>query len=296
MGVFDFLKKKAVDADNPLKEHLLKVARNEIRISYSAPDNSLSAVGSKIGGKPAVPDEFIWPEYNGKGYCDDEPAARPLSFMAQINLADVAEYDAENLLPKTGVLSFFYEMVTMQWGFDPQDKGCARVYYFPETDKLSQRDIPQGMEEEAYIPELKIDFEKHISLPYPENFYDDDFDWNEYEECCEELGYEQDEMGDITKLLGYPDVIQSPMEDECEAVTRGYRRGSPEDYAKIPQAENEDIKKKANEWILLFQMGTLSTDETEIMFGDCGHIYFWIKKEDLKKKNFDNVWLILQCG
>ncbi|KMV74442.1 hypothetical protein FSCG_02162 [Fusobacterium vincentii 4_1_13] len=31
------------------------------------------------------------------------------------------------------------------------------------------------------------------------------------------------------------------------------------------------------------------------MFGDCGYIYFWIKKEDLKSKNFDNVWLILQC-
>lgn len=296
MGIFDFLKNKSADIDNPLKEHLLKVARSEIRFSYSAPDNSLSAVSSKIGGKPAVPDEFVWPEYNGKGYCDDEPATRPLSFMAQINLADIAEYDTENLLPKTGVLSFFYEMVTMQWGFDPQDKGCARVYYFPETDKLSLRDIPQGMEEEAYVPELKIDFEKHISLPYPENFYDDDFDWDEYEECCEELGYEQDEMGDFTKLLGYPDVIQSPMEDECEAITRGYRSGSPEDYAKIPQAEKEDIKKKANEWTLLFQMGTLSTAETEIMFGDCGHIYFWIKKEDLKKNNFDNVWLILQCG
>ncbi|MGN0700170.1 MAG: DUF1963 domain-containing protein [Oscillospiraceae bacterium] len=32
------------------------------------------------------------------------------------------------------------------------------------------------------------------------------------------------------------------------------------------------------------------------MFGDCGHIYFWIRKADLAARNFDNVWLILQCG
>ncbi|MCD2347047.1 DUF1963 domain-containing protein [Clostridium guangxiense] len=32
------------------------------------------------------------------------------------------------------------------------------------------------------------------------------------------------------------------------------------------------------------------------MFGDCGEIYFYIRKADLKDKNFENVWLILQCG
>jgi len=41
-------------------------------------------------------------------------------------------------------------------------------------------------------------------------------------------------------------------------------------------------------------MDTVESDDYELMFGDSGHIYFWIKKEDLKNKNFDNVWLILQ--
>ena len=279
-----------------LKEKLLQLAKNEIRISYTESDGLLSETSSKIGGKPALPADFIWTEYNGKGYCDDEYVKRPLSFMAQINLEDIAEYDTENLLPKTGVLSFFYELVTMQWGFEPTDRGSARVYYFDDKTTLSARDFPQNMDEDVYVSELKISFEKHISLPYPDNFYSDDFDWDKYEECCSELGYEQDAMGNVTKLLGYPDVIQNPMEEECEAVTRGYRRGCPEDFKKISEAEKEDIKKKAGEWILLFQMGTISTDETEIMFGDCGHIYFWIKRSDLNNKNFENVWLILQCG
>ena len=31
------------------------------------------------------------------------------------------------------------------------------------------------------------------------------------------------------------------------------------------------------------------------MFGDCGRIYFYIRKKDLAERNFDNVQLILQC-
>ena len=31
------------------------------------------------------------------------------------------------------------------------------------------------------------------------------------------------------------------------------------------------------------------------MFGDCGHIYFYITKEHLAARRFDRIWLILQC-
>ncbi len=47
---------------------------------------------------------------------------------------------------------------------------------------------------------------------------------------------------------------------------------------------------------MLFQMGTISDDDYELMFGDCGHIYYWIKKEDLMNCKFENNRLILQCG
>ena len=36
-------------------------------------------------------------------------------------------------------------------------------------------------------------------------------------------------------------------------------------------------------------------DKLEIMFGDAGTIYFYIKEDDLKNCNFDNIWCILQC-
>jgi uncharacterized protein YwqG len=280
-----------------LVEKLLAVAKKEIRISYKKNENELSPLCSKIGGKPAVPDDFVWPHYTGLVYGEEEPKSRPLSFMAQINLKDIAGLDDTGLLPKSGMLSFFYELETMTWGFDPKDKGSARVFYFPDDTVLSTADYPDGLEDYARIPELAIDFTQHISIPEYGDYNDgNDYDWDDYNECSSECGYELDEWGDFTKLLGYPDVIQSPMEEECEAVTRGYRRGSPEDYAKISEEEKADISDKSKDWIMLFQMGTISVDDYELMFGDCGHIYFWIRKEDLMNCIFENTWLILQCS
>lgn len=285
------------DDEKQLTEKLLEIAKNEIRITYRKSDTPIPVLNSKIGGKPAVPPNFAWPHYTGLAYGEKESKNRPLSFMVQLNLKDIADIDEENLLPKSGILSFFYELETMTWGFDPKDKGSAKVFYFPNDHDLSIADFPDGLEEYAKLPELAVDLKQHISIPgYCELGDTAEYNWHEYDECCAKLGYEPDELGDRTKLFGYPDVIQNPMEEKCETVTRGYRLGCPEDYAKIPEEEKTDIKAKANEWIMLFQMGTVTDDDYELMFGDCGHIYFWIKKADLKNGNFDNIWLVLQCG
>ena len=270
-----------------LKKKLRSISRNEIRLIYKQAKRKRSYLSSKIGGKPAVPEGFVWPCYEGT----------PLSFMAQINLKDVANLDKDNLLPKSGILSFFYELDSMKWGYDPKDKGSARVFYFPDEATLTAAEFPDELENYAKIPEYSVKFKAHISLP---ESIDDEYDDDDYDECCEELGYEYDDDGERTKLLGYPDVIQNPMEEECETVSRGYSQGNPEDDKKIPEPEKADIKSKADEWIPLFQMGTIcdedSDDDYELMFGDCGHIYFWIKKKDLAECNFDNIWLILQCS
>lgn len=280
-----------------LMEKLLAIAKKEIRITYEKSDAPVSALSSRIGGKPAVPHDFTWPHYTGTIYGKNESKSRPLSFLAQINLKDIADLDEENLLPKSGILSFFYELETMTWGFDPKDKGSARVFYFPSESDLSIVDFPDDIEEYERLPEFAVDFKQHISLPEYSEFNDDtEYDWDDYIECSTECGYERDEWGDYTKLFGYPDVIQNPMEEECELVTRGYYLGNPEVYEKISEEEKEDVKVKANDWIMLFQMGTISDDDFELMFGDCGHIYFWIRKTDLMNGDFDNVWLILQCG
>lgn len=283
------------------KDALAKSIRSEIRISYDKSATPLGVGASKIGGCPHVPTGFVYPEYTGEDY-DGTVKTRPLSFMAQINLKDISGLDSEGLLPETGVLSFFYDVISQPWGFDPNDKGSARVYYFPDENVLSPLELPGEMEEDAVIPEFRVKFEKHASLPGFESVEIDGKNgyegYDDYEKACVSLGYDpgDDGYGEITKLLGFPDVIQNPMEEECERISRGYSCGCPEDYQKTPKEEIPDIEEKAKEWTLLFQMGTVETDDYELMFGDCGHIYFWIRKSDLEKRDFDNVWLILQCG
>ena len=279
---------------NEIIAKLRQVAKQEIKITFEQTDEPLPVGSSRIGGRPDVPSDFVWPTYEGSSYDATELKRRPLSFLAQINLRDVAVWDEEHLLPTEGILSFFYELETMQWGFDPKDEGSARVFWFPDSETLSPADFPDDMEQVFILPELPINCTPQVSLPdYWCMKLPDEVTWDDYYACCATCDYTEAE--DVTKLLGYPDVIQNPMEEECERVTRGYRCGNSEDYQKVPEAEKEDISAKASEWRLLFQMGTVETDGYELMFGDAGYIYFWIRREDLLNRRFDRIWLILQC-
>ena len=88
---------------------------------------------------------------------------RPLAFLAQINLAEASQYDRTGLLPTSGVLSFFYETVSMEWGFEPEHKGYARVYYFPETEGLVPTQIPEETKEWS-VGEQALSFADAVSL------------------------------------------------------------------------------------------------------------------------------------
>ena len=285
-----------------LTNKFLEIAKKEIRLNYQKSDSPIDITASKIGGKPAVPAEFEWPTYTGVICGDDnsEKKTRPLSFLAQINLKDISGLDNNELLPKSGILSFFYDLETMTWGFDPEDKGSAQVFYFRDETTLQSGDIPEELAEENVVPEFAVEFAPHVRLPgywdkgdELELFCGKDIEWDDYMECREKAG--GDDIEEITKLFGYPDVIQNPMEEECEACSRGFRQGNSEDFAAISDADRKDIEDKAKDWVLLFQMSTIQTEDYELMFGDCGSIYFWIRKEDLKEERFDKVWLILQC-
>ena len=159
--------------------------------------------------------------------------------------------------------------------------------------------LPKDIKDYCEVPEFKVAFKSNISLPSYENFYlllkeqdtlkKQDISFKDFIPLYDEIFIPDT---NYTKLLGHPEVIQNPMEEECEAVTRGFDMGGVESYPKKYQKE---IKSASKDWILLFQMDTVESDDYELMFGDSGHIYFWIKKDDLANKNFENIWLILQC-
>lgn len=284
-----------------------QLQRNAVQLHYTPAAEPLAPCRSKIGGRPDVPADFEWPYFESENY-KKVVANRPLSFMAQINLAESAEFDLDGLLPKQGLLSFFYELETERWGFEAADKGCARVFWFKDLAALQQANFPADLAENFRLPEFAVQFEAALDLPdlgdfvrspltqeLPEEYPEaaDALDWDDFEQLREEFGYTAEgEWSDNSKLLGWPDLIQNPMLQECEKVSRGIYCGSPQELDPELQAE---IERASQDWLLLFQMGTVENGDFELMFGDAGHIYFWIKKQDLAAGNFDNIWLILQC-
>ena len=160
-------------------------------------------------------------------------------------------------------------------------------FRFPEFSLSfeARKDLPSGIDF-TEMPE-----EEEISRRFPDET--EMCDIEEYDALRQEYGCALDgDWSANTKLLGYPDVIQNSMERECEEVTRGIYNGG---VHEVSQELEEEIEKNSKDWMLLYQMGVVEKDGFELMFGDVGHIYFWIKKQDLEKRNFDNVWLILQC-
>ena len=84
------------------------------------------------------------------------------------------------------------------------------------------------------------------------------------------------------------------MFEDCELISQGYflGQGTGEIPKKILQSSHSSAYKR---WMLLFQLDTVENGDFELMFGDCGHIYFYITKEDLAARHFERIWLMLQC-
>src|SRR5215469_13577072 len=101
-----------------LVPHVDALAWPAIRLTTSLADESTLAVGaSKLGGAPDLPANTAWPGKQGV----------PLSFVAQVELADAHPYDVTQSLPATGQLSFFYDSQQATYGTDPADRDGWRV-------------------------------------------------------------------------------------------------------------------------------------------------------------------------
>lgn len=270
------------------------------------PKQPIPKGNSRIGGIPDLPADFVWPRFSVDATEDGNAVDdAPLTFVAQIDCGEVYEaLGDETLLPRSGMLWFFYEMSEQRWGFDPSDEGCARVYYADlPMDELTPTPPPDDLEEEYRFQPYALTFKKERSLPdyeeacdYP-GYPEDGDDWDTYDEAkMEYLGVEYDEDEDysmVHRLFGYANLIQGSMLEECELASTGTYVGGK--YPEMTDAEKQALKERAKEWQLLLQVASSEKDDFR-MFGDCGNLYFYIRKEDLAARRFDKAWLILQCG
>ena len=122
-----------------------------IKLKISKPKDKLSAGSSKLFGNPGVWDGFEWPyiEENGEKY--------DLTFMCQINCTDSAVFDKDELLPKTGILYFFYDLDTMPEATD--EKSARVLWYNGELSALHEMILTDEDGNSLAFSEQRIDFD-----------------------------------------------------------------------------------------------------------------------------------------
>lgn len=274
------------------KERIAELKRNAIICNVKdANGNESSDVKSRIGGKPTLPEGMEWP-YNTPE--EGESTGSPLAFMAQFSFEELAEYDLDHVLPQKGMVYFFYDAAEEAAGFMVNEKDSARIlFYEGDTETLKEREFPEELEEDFQIPQFDIQFATQSEVPLCEEYEQitqESVSYGEYDDDLETLGFDRDGDKEITKLLGYADLCQGSMLLICEMIRNGI------DCHNFDYLEHKDeYIDAASEWILLFQVDTISNSEFELMFGDNGRLYYYIRKEDLQNKKFENGWFMTQC-
>jgi uncharacterized protein YwqG len=258
---------------------IVALVEPSLRLVPDARDDPQLPVGaSKLGGRPDLPRELEWPSFGGV----------PQSFLAQIDLAAVHRLPGADRLPAAGLLSFFYDSEQRTWGFDPADRGSSQVLYTPQASPLERRDFPAALVDWRFAA---CGLEAHTELCFPP--------WESFD--VEELGLSRDQRFAYAKtlpgeeqlmhrMLGHPDPVQGDMQLECQLAASGVYCGNATWHRDPRGAE---LRPGAASWRLLLQID--SDDRAGMTWGDCGRLYYWMRREDLAARRFDRAWCILQC-
>lgn len=248
-------------------------------------EDSGSAARSKLGGRPDLPGRFEWPA--GR--------SRPLDFLLQLNLSELRNMEMARLLPRSGVLSFFYDLKSQPWGFELSDRSEFRVVYFPETSTFVERAHPDG---DPLLDERCLDFFPRISVPHPQSQAGDllelrsqmaEWELDRYAEFASSFERRQGPpMSDTNHhFLGYSENIQNDMQVQAQLITNQVT-----DAGKLSGERRAELESGAAEWVLLLQLD--SDLSANLSWGDAGMLYFWILRQDLRDRRFDRVWAVLQ--
>ena len=241
-------------------------------------------VVSFLGGKPVVRSPFDWPRKNNK----------PLGFIAQLDLEEINVNQSIEWLPDSGRLLFFYDFEEWPWGFDPHDKGGWAVIYENGSGDLYSHELPGDLSDEHLAPSIKyLKAKSFTSYPdaqrisFKEIGLSEDEDDEYYDFIDEQYGVEpRHQVG------GFPTPVQNDdMEEECHLVSSGVNCGGSEGYNS---EKAKQLRRQENDWRMIFQFD--SDDDIEVMWGDMGILYFWVRESDARKRDFSAAWVVLQCS
>ncbi len=251
---------------------------------------------SKFGGYPDLPEALIWPVslHKQKWFSREVSGEIALPFLAQLACSELKPYDISGLLPKAGRLYFFYAGCKQATLYD--DEGGAhlefmyegsslfRVLWWPDESTPLYRQTPPAnlvtgaeMENGAYRA-CSLRSETEWTLPAVETCWIGEpgdvlteEEWKVYAELCDEATVLPRHL-----LLGHSDDSQP------YALEAGYQMVRSEFWPELPPATATTAEQQTNR--LLLQID--AAEETGMWFGRGGPVYFGIRDEDLKNRDF----------
>ena len=229
-------------ADAGLSAYFERIAQRAVWMIPKRVDERRLALGlTKLGGHPELPAKTKWPRVEGE----------PLTFLAQIALAEFVGLLPDGALPTDGLLSFFM-------GNDPSGAAgyCenAKVLYTPPDAELVRHEVPADFCDVIYQA-AKVRLHPTLRLPSPSNRH-------------------------VTKLLkgAKLDAYASEVWDDTAPILPqllGYRD------------HGYDAEEPATAQMLLQLPGD---DQTEMQFGDAEVLAFFIDTKRLAAGKFTKVW------
>ncbi|WP_306012813.1 MULTISPECIES: DUF1963 domain-containing protein [unclassified Allomuricauda] len=204
---------------------------------------------SKFYGVPHLPKGVEWP----KGYY----------FYAQLNFSEIKPYDVEDLLPDSGILYLFYEADSYT---------CKAIYFDGPIGELTIPDYPESINQKTdkyYLDEYKnnpeiLKFQSEFGF----YFLNESTTLNNLLDPVMEKITEVTDISVVNIEGGGPGSKIFGMAYYYQGEDEYYEEEEEMDYSEYDAYEN----------ILL-----LDNDFAE------GNIHFWVPKEDLKQRNFDNM-------
>lgn len=276
-----------------VEDILVELAKPAIHMHPSPVDEveALRLGESRLGGHPDLPAGFVWPEFKGV----------PLTFIGQFRLSDFSSYDIEGILPKSGLLYFFYELDDMPWGPSEGREG-SKVYFLPdENTPLIRTEHPTAQAQYNMIQALKahrVAFSEGLNLPseltdemrqalgHQQRTYPLPPEEESYYELVDALNRKRGHF-----FLGYPAQVQGSVEWECVQYSQNieFPYDDPNRQEIIDQITAQTV-----DWQFLFQIDT--DHSLDVMWGDMGALYVCIPKASLAQQRFEDIWVIMQCS
>ncbi|WAL63569.1 YwqG family protein [Amycolatopsis cynarae] len=274
-------------------ERWIALIRPTLRLRPAGPEE---APAGRLGGVPAVPGDFAWPEWPGQG---------PLNLVASIDCGRLPAGCLDPALPSAGTLLFFYfdegnrtsqeEFVPPVGTWDPETLAGARVVHVPAGVPVAVRGLPGGVDPYQEVPlaaEATVtgpDFSHPVfrdacrDLPEKDRAFLDD--WSNGEAFGDAL--DERFQPPMHQLGGYAFPIQNPVETEVGFAHVPENSG---DRAQRWKAAEEEGKR----WVLLAQID--SDPAAGMMWGDAGMLYWLIRREDLAAGDFPAASFTWQCS